>query len=128
MKIDISTGELVDKVSILSIKLEKISDPAKRANIRKEYDILLEPMTACGISLDSPEFTSLKAVNLALWDIEDKIRIKEAQNAFDAEFIELARSVYITNDERADIKKRINLAYNSELVEEKQYVDYKTKA
>lgn len=128
MKIDISTGELVDKVSILSIKLEKISNPDKIRNIQKEYDILLTPMIESGIGLDSEDFISLKAVNLKLWDIEDRIRVKEADQAFDSEFIALARSVYVTNDQRADIKKRINLFYNSELVEEKEYVDYKTKA
>jgi len=125
MKIDISTGELADKVSILSIKLERISNPSKIKNIQKEYDILLKPMITCGITLDSDEFIRLKAVNLELWDIEDRIRIKEASKAFDSEFIELARSVYVTNDQRAEIKKQINLAYNSDLVEEKEYVDYK---
>ena len=124
MKIDISTGELVDKVSILAIKLEKISDTSKVNNIRKEYELLLKPMTDCGIGTDSDEFLALKDVNLKLWEIEDRIRIKEAGKAFDGEFIELARSVYFTNDERAEIKKRINLATGSELVEEKQYVDY----
>lgn len=124
MKIDISTGELVDKVTILAIKLEKISDPSKAKNIRKEYELLLQPMTDCGIGTDSEEFLALKGVNLKLWEIEDRIRVKEAQKAFDSEFIELARSVYFTNDRRAEIKKRINLATGSELVEEKEYVDY----
>lgn len=124
MKIDISTGELVDKVTILAIKLEKISDPSKVKNIRKEYELLLQPMTDCGIGTDSEEFLALKGVNLKLWEIEDRIRVKEAQKAFDSEFIELARSVYFTNDRRAEIKKRINLATGSELVEEKEYVDY----
>jgi hypothetical protein len=81
-------------------------------------------MTDCGIETDSEAFLSLKTVNLKLWEIEDRIRIKEAEKAFDSEFIELARSVYFTNDERAAIKKRINLATGSELVEEKEYVDY----
>ena len=125
MKIDISTGELVDKVTILAIKLEKISDPSKVKNIRKEYELLLKPMTDCGIGTDSEAFLALKNVNLKLWEIEDRIRIKEAAKAFDSEFIDLARSVYFTNDERAEIKKRINLATGSELVEEKEYVDYK---
>lgn len=125
MKIDISTGELVDKVTILSIKLEKISNPAKIINIRNEYELLLQPMMECGITIDSHEFTTLRAINLKLWEIEDKIRVKETQKAFDDEFIDLARSVYFTNDERADIKKEINLTYKSDLVEEKEYVDYK---
>ena len=127
MKIDISIGELVDKVTILSIKLEKISNPEKRKNIQNEYDKLIKPMENCGITIDSDEFSQLKNVNLKLWDIEDQIRIKEADKAFDAEFIELARSVYFINDDRAEIKKRINLAYNSDLVEEKEYVDYKSQ-
>lgn len=126
MKIDISIGELVDKVTILSIKREKISNPEKRKNIQKEYDILLPPMQKCGIDVESDEFIQLKTVNLKLWDIEDQIRIKEAAKAFDDEFIGLARSVYFTNDERAAIKKRINVTYNSDLVEEKEYVDYKS--
>jgi len=125
LKIEISTGELVDKVTILAIKLEKISDPAKIKNIRREYELLLKPMAQCGIETDSEAFLALKEVNLKLWDIEDRIRIKEAAKAFDSEFIDLARSVYFTNDERAEIKKRINLATGSELVEEKEYVDYK---
>lgn len=124
MKIEISTGELVDKVTILAIKLEKISNPSKLKNIRKEYEWLLKPMTACGIGTDSEEFLALKDVNLRLWEIEDRIRIKEAAQEFDREFIDLARSVYFTNDQRAEIKKRINLATGSDLVEEKEYVDY----
>ena len=124
MKIDISTGELVDKVTILAIKLERVRDPSKVKHIQKEYELLLKPMTDCGIGTDSKEFRALKEVNLKLWEIEDRIRIKEAKKAFDSEFIDLARSVYFTNDARAEIKKRINLTTGSELVEEKQYVDY----
>jgi hypothetical protein len=124
LKIDISIGELVDKMTILAIKLDKISDPAKVSNIQKEYELLMEPMTACGIRAGSEEFLALKEVNLKLWEIEDRIRIKEARKEFDQEFIDLARSVYFTNDERAAIKKRINLDRGSELVEEKEYVDY----
>ncbi len=124
MNIDISTGELVDKFTILAIKLEKISDPSKVKNIQREYELLLKPMGGCSIGIDSEAFLALKEVNLKLWDIEDRIRIKEAEKKFDSEFIELARSVYFTNDERAAIKKRINLATGSELVEEKEYVDY----
>lgn len=125
MKIDISTGELVDKVTILAIKLEKISEPSKLKNIQNEYDLLLPPMKDCGIEPHSEPFLALKEVNLKLWEIEDRIRIKESMKAFDDEFVELARSVYFINDERAEIKKRINLATGSELVEEKEYVDYK---
>lgn len=128
MKIDISTGELVDKVTILSIKQEKISNPEKLANVRKEYDILITPMNDAGIFVDSDEFTRLKDINLKLWDIEDRIRVKEVENAFDDEFISLARSVYFINDDRAAVKKEINLKYNSDLVEEKEYVNYKNKS
>ena len=124
MKIDISIGELVDKVTILSIKLEKISDSSKVINVRKEYELLLKPMTDCGIGTDSEEFLTLKDVNLKLWEIEDRIRVKEVEQAFDREFIDLARSIYFINDKRAEIKKRINLATGSELVEEKEFVDY----
>jgi hypothetical protein len=127
VKIDISTGELVDKLTILSIKLEKISNPEKLANVRKEYDILMKPMNDAGIFTDSDEFIRLRDINLKLWDIEDKIRVKEVENAFDDEFIALARSVYFTNDDRADVKKEINLKFSSDLVEEKEYVDYKKK-
>lgn len=127
MKIDISTGELVDKLTILSIKLEKISNPEKLANVRKEYDILMKPMNDAGIFTDSDEFIRLRDINLKLWDIEDRIRVKEVENAFDDEFISLARSVYFTNDDRADVKKEINLKFSSDLVEEKEYVDYKKK-
>jgi len=124
LKIDISIGELVDKVTILSIKLEKISDSSKVINVRKEYELLLKPMTDCGIGTDSEEFLTLKDVNLKLWEIEDRIRVKEVEQAFDREFIDLARSIYFINDKRAEIKKRINLATGSELVEEKEFVDY----
>ncbi len=127
MKIDISTGELVDKVTILAIKLEKFRDEVKKANVRKEFDILTVPMNLAGIFVDSKEFKDLKDVNLKLWHIEDDIRIKEQKKEFDNDFIELARSVYFTNDVRAEIKKEINLRYNSDLVEEKEYVDYKKK-
>ena len=124
MKIDISIGELVDKVTILSIKLEKISDSSKVINVRKEYELLLKSMTDCGIGTESEEFLTLKDVNLKLWEIEDRIRVKEVEQAFDREFIDLARSIYFINDKRAEIKKRINLATGSELVEEKEFVDY----
>ncbi len=124
MKIDISTGELVDKVTILSIKLEKVNSPEKVNNIEKEYNILLKPMEECNIRVDSKEFIKLKRVNMKLWEIEDNIRIKESRQEFDDEFIQLARSVYFINDERAAIKRKINMAYGSDLIEEKEYVDY----
>lgn len=125
MKIDISIGELVDKVTILSIKLEKIKNPEKLKNISKEYDLLYKSMQNMGITKDSNDFKNLFQVNLRLWDIEDKIRIKEANKEFDDDFIQLARSVYFENDKRAEIKKQINLTFGSDLIEEKEYVQYK---
>ncbi len=125
MKIEISMGELVDKVSILTIKLEKIKNPDKLKNIKKEYNLLYESMHKIGITKESEDFINLVNVNLKLWDIEDKIRIKEANKEFDDEFIQLARSVYFENDKRAEIKKQINLTFGSELIEEKEYVQYK---
>lgn len=124
MKIEVSIGELVDKVSILTIKLEKIVNPRKRSNISKEYDLLSKAMQEIGIKTDNQEYEALCRVNRKLWDIEDRIRLKEAHKAFDDDFIELARAVYFTNDERAAIKRRINEAFGSELMEEKEYVDY----
>ena len=125
MKIEISIGELVDKVTILSIKLEKIKNPDKLKNIKKEYNLLYESMKKTGITKDSEQFINLVQVNLSLWDIEDKIRIKEANKQFDDDFIQLARSVYFKNDKRAEIKKQINLTFGSDLIEEKEYVQYK---
>jgi len=125
MRIEVSVGEVVDKVTILEIKTEKFKNPEKLANVMKEYQILKKVMGKDGITTDSDEFKRLKEVNLKLWHIEDDIRIKEQKKEFDDAFIELARSVYFENDVRAEIKKEINLKYNSELVEEKEYVDYK---
>lgn len=125
MKIEVSIGEIVDKVTILEIKTEKFKNPEKLKNVKKEYSILKKPMEKMGIKTDSTEFKKLKRVNLRLWEIEDNIRIKEAKQEFDAQFIKLARSVYFENDKRAALKKKINLKYGSELVEEKEYVDYK---
>ena len=125
MKIEISIGELVDKVSILSIKMQKITNEEKLANIRKEFETLSNSMETIGITAESDEFKRLKAINLLLWDIEDKIRLKEARKEFDDEFIQLARSVYIQNDQRFELKSKINRSHGSELVEEKEYVDYK---
>lgn len=124
MKVEVSIGELVDKVSILSIKSKKIRDKNKLTNIVKEYDILVKDMEGAGIRLSSPEFKQLEQINLKLWDIEDQIRIKEAGKEFDDQFIALARSVYFTNDERAAIKREINLKYRSGIIEEKEYVAY----
>ncbi|PIP40126.1 MAG: hypothetical protein COX19_06405 [Desulfobacterales bacterium CG23_combo_of_CG06-09_8_20_14_all_51_8] len=125
IQVAVSIGELVDKVSILAIKLDKIKDPAKLHHIEKEYDVLMKSMTGAGIALYSEEFARLREINAKLWDIEDRIRLKEAAKIFDEEFIDLARSVYFINDDRAAVKKTINLKYGSGLVEEKEYAAYK---
>jgi hypothetical protein len=125
MKVEVSIGELVDKVSILSIKLKKVKDANKLENIKKEYAILSKAMEQNGISLNSLEFKRLESINLKLWDIEDQIRTKEAKKEFDEAFISLARSIYFTNDERAEVKRAVNIKYGSGIVEEKEYVEYK---
>jgi hypothetical protein len=124
MKIEVSTGEVIDKATILHIKLQKIKDETKRSNILHDYDLILECMKEVNYSIDSEDFKSLLEVNLTLWEIEDRIRIKEKEKEFDSEFIELARSVYLNNDKRSELKKKINLKSGSDLIEEKEYTDY----
>jgi hypothetical protein len=122
----VSPGELIDKITILAIKSRRIGDPAKLANVRAELEALRncwQQSRYAGSDVAADE-AALTAVNERLWDIEDRIRDKERAKTFDAEFIELARSVYIENDQRAAIKKRINLALGSSLVEEKSYAAY----
>ena len=123
MKIEVSNGEIIDKITILEIKLERISDPAKSLNIKKELDILL-PVASEIINLDHHLVNLLKAANTRLWEIEDDIRELEHKSDFGADFIELARSVYKINDERARIKREINTLTNSGLIEEKSYKGY----
>jgi hypothetical protein len=105
--------------------MENIIDLQKLTNISREYHLLKGAIEDIGITSESSEYLRLKEVNLKLWHIEDKIRIKEAKNEFDSGFIELARSVYYKNDIRAAIKKEINLKYHSQLIEEKEYVKYR---
>ena len=126
LQVPVSVGEVLDKITILQIKLAHISEAAKRANIQNELDALLPLVAGDAFTTDQmqPLIAELKSVNEALWDIEDDIREKEAAKSFDAEFIRLARAVYITNDKRAEIKKQINLATGSALVEEKSYESY----
>ena len=129
IKVELSVGELIDKISILQIKAERIVDRSKLENINKELDVLMslwKDSTNSNNNLES-EINELKAINEELWDIEDKIRDKERNQAFDKGFIELARAVYITNDKRADIKRIINSKTGSELIEEKSYSDYSAK-
>jgi hypothetical protein len=125
MNIEVSHGEIVDKLTILQIKKENITDPSKLDNIVKEYDYLLSVVeNDLGISTLSPEYLELLSVNKELWVIEDDIRDKERQKEFDDDFIKLARAVYYTNDVRAKIKKEINLKHSSGFVEEKSYQSY----
>jgi hypothetical protein len=124
--IPISWGELFDKITILQIKLENLQDKNALKNVKKEYDQLciiydknfLEDASAKNL------ITDLKQINQKLWNIEDEIRDKERNKIFDLKFIELARSVYIINDERSRIKRNINETFGSELIEEKSYADY----
>ncbi len=126
--VPVSYGELLDKISILEIKSERMHDPVKLANVERELRALerswaAHPAAAQDVSDLRRE---LKAVNERLWVIEDDIRVKEKSREFDAAFIELARSVYFQNDDRARIKRDINLALGSAYVEEKSYEDYRS--
>jgi hypothetical protein len=123
----VSFGELLDKVTILQIKSERMTDPTKVANVRKELQALERTWNehpASGIDV-STLINELKQVNERLWVIEDDIRILEKAQRFDKDFIELARAVYFENDDRASIKKQINVALGSAYVEEKSYQDYR---
>ncbi|MEP7187445.1 MAG: DUF6165 family protein [Rhodanobacter sp.] len=123
----VSYGELIDKITILEIKSRRITDTAKLANVRNELDLLNATWANDAASQTDigDARARLSEVNELLWDIEDKIRLKERAAAFDQEFIELARSVYFRNDERAAFKREINTKLGSELVEEKSYQDYR---
>ena len=124
--VEVSWGDLVDKLTILEIKAQRLTAPTAVANVRKELTALqsvlqrLQPRPA---ELDALK-AQLKSVNQSLWDVEDQIRAKEAAQSFDRGFIELARAVYFNNDQRARLKREINVLLKSELVEEKQYTDY----
>jgi prefoldin subunit 5 len=125
--IPISPGELLDKITILQIKSERITDPGKVANVRTELE-MLNAVWRQAVE-DDAEITALtaelKSINEALWEIEDDIRDEERNKRFGERFIELARAVYVTNDERANAKKKVNLHLKSSIVEEKSYQDYK---
>jgi len=128
--VPVSFGELLDKIAILQIKSERMKDPEKVANVRKELDALSTTWLGHPAAQQQiPELRAdLKAVNERLWDIEDDIRACEQRQSFDQEFIRLARAVYFENDERARIKKQINLALGSAYVEEKSYQDYRQQS
>jgi hypothetical protein len=124
MEIEVSIGEIVDKLTILNIKKDNILDEVKLENINKEYLYLHEIVfSKLNISYDD-EYLILLEVNKLLWDVEDKLRDKERSKEFDSEFIELARSVYFINDKRSRIKKEINEKYSSGFIEEKSYKPY----
>jgi hypothetical protein len=126
IKVPISPGELLDKITILEIKSARMTDPAKLANVRTEL-ALLESIwreSAYASHDVGAQWSALRAINEKLWDIEDHIRDKERSRTFDQEFIELARAVYVTNDERARVKREINTRLGSKIVEEKSYAKY----
>ena len=125
--VPVSPGELLDKITILRIKAARIMDAAKLANVKTELTLLESTWrdSGCSDSGLAQEEHALLRVNEQLWDIEDRIRDKEARQTFDREFIELARAVYVSNDERAAIKKRINTQLGSRIVEEKSYKRYR---
>ena len=126
IKVELSYGEMLDKITILQIKSERMTDAEKVANVNKELNLLNALWAAdAKSSIDiSAEIAELKKINEALWEIEDDIRDKERAKEFDERFIELARAVYVTNDKRANVKRVINMKLGSELVEEKSYADY----
>ncbi|MGD8347559.1 MAG: DUF6165 family protein [Lysobacterales bacterium] len=126
IKVPVSPGEVLDKITILEIKSERMSDPEKVANVRIELELLRETW-AESIQDDGVIqglHAELKSINEALWEIEDAIRDKERAKEFDSDFIELARSVYFTNDRRSEVKKKLNLHLGSQIIEEKSYQDY----
>ncbi|OFY73508.1 MAG: hypothetical protein A2V46_06500 [Bacteroidetes bacterium RBG_19FT_COMBO_42_7] len=123
MKIELSNGEIIDKLTILQIKLERIKDVGKLKNLKKEFD---ELFTTASTIMDAsdPLYKALYDVNCELWDIEDHIRDLERKKDFGEDFIATARSVYFRNDKRAEIKKEINIRTSSGLIEEKSYEEY----
>lgn len=123
--VPVSPGELLDKITILRIKSQRMTDAAKLANVRHELALLEQTWAASGGAGVDEEIAALTRVNARLWDIEDRIRDQEREQAFDQVFIDLARAVYVENDERAAIKKRINTRLGSKIVEEKSYRDYR---
>jgi len=128
IRVPISPGELLDKITILRIKAQRMTDPGKLANVRIELDALEETWEASAYAAADvgADVSALLAVNERPWTIEDDIRGKERAKAFDAEFVRLARAVYVENDERAAIKRRLNVKLGSSLVEEKSYAQYRT--
>ena len=126
IEVPVSFGELIDKITILQIKSERMRDAGKLANVRRELEMLDAMWQRAPESrIEAADlWAQLKAVNERLWVIEDDIRVKEKRQEFDAEFVRLARAVYVENDERARVKRELNLRLGSALVEEKSYEDY----
>ena len=123
MKIEVSNGEIIDKLTILQIKLERIKDKDKLKNLKKEFDELIK-MASSIMDTSDPLYKSLYEVNCELWDIEDHIRDLERKKDFNEDFIKTARSVYFRNDKRAQLKREINIRTSSGLTEEKSYEKY----
>lgn len=126
IKVPISPGELIDKITILEIKSTRMTDAAKLANVRAELALLQATWRESAFERHDieTEWQALRDINAKLWDIEDDIRDKERHRTFDQGFIELARAVYVTNDERAAVKRSINTKLGSTIVEEKSYAKY----
>ena len=123
MKIEVSNGEIIDKLTIIQIKLERIKDKAKLLNLRKEYNELSKDSSSI-INISDPLYIALYNVNCELWDIEDHIRDLERKKDFGNDFISTARAVYIKNDKRSELKREINIKTSSGLIEEKSYEKY----
>jgi hypothetical protein len=123
MKIEVSNGEIIDKLTIIQIKLERITDKTKQINLKKEYEELSKVSSSI-ISTSDPLYKSLYDVNCELWDIEDHIRDLERNKDFGDDFISTARAVYVKNDRRSELKREINIKTSSGLMEEKSYEKY----
>jgi len=123
MKIEVSNGEIIDKKTIIQIKLERITDDSKRANLQKEYEELVKASSLI-IGDNDTLYKALYEVNCELWDIEDHIRDLERAKDFGEDFIQTARSVYFKNDKRSEIKREINTKTSSSFIEEKSYEKY----
>lgn len=128
ISVPVSPGELLDKITILEIKAAQITDTEKLRNVKTELHLLTQVWKQSSVDNDRVQLLkqALKVVNQSLWEIEDKIRIKESRKEFDQEFIELARSVYLQNDKRAATKKEINALLGSRIMEEKSYTQYQS--
>jgi len=123
MKIEVSNGEIIDKLTIIQIKLERIKEKAKLVNLKKEFDELIQSSSLI-ISTSDPLYIELYQVNCELWDIEDHIRDLERKKDFGSDFITTARAVYVKNDRRSELKREINIKTSSGLIEEKSYEKY----